>query len=68
MPSTAVPHLSVADEQDTDLLATIEADVSPRLPIEATAWEVELVEHAAEGWRVRQTFMLAPSSQSERSP
>lgn len=54
-----VPHLSVADGQDTDLLATIEADVSPQLPIEATARKVELVEHAAQGWRLRQTFMLA---------
>jgi hypothetical protein len=62
-----VPHLSVADERDPDLLATIEADVSPRLPIEATARKVELVEHAAEGWRLRQTFMLAPISQSKRS-
>jgi 2'-5' RNA ligase superfamily len=56
-----VPHLSVADEQDTGLLTTIEADVTPRLPIEATAREVELVEHAAEGWRLRQTFTLAAS-------
>jgi 2'-5' RNA ligase len=54
-----VPHLSIADEPDADLLARIEADVRSRLPIEATAREVELVEHAAEGWRLRQTFMLA---------
>ena len=53
-----VPHLSVADAQDTDLLATIAADLSPRLPIDATAREVQLVELAADGWQLRRRFEL----------
>jgi hypothetical protein len=54
-----VPHLSVADVDDAVLLAKVEVDVKPRLPIAATAREVQLVEHRAEGWRIRQSFRLA---------
>lgn len=57
--SEMVPHVSVADEEDLEILARIEADVGPRLPIKATARKVELVEHAPEGWRRRQSFTLA---------
>jgi 2'-5' RNA ligase superfamily len=57
-----VPHLSVADAQDADLLATIEADLRPRLPIDATAREVQLVELAADGWRRRRRFVLHASA------
>jgi hypothetical protein len=54
-----VPHLSVADEQDADLLAVIETAVTPHLPIDATAREVQLVASTPDGWRLRQTFDLA---------
>lgn len=53
-----VPHLSVGDEEDAALLAEAEADLRTRLPIEARVAEVELVEHAPEGWRRRRTFTL----------
>lgn len=53
-----VPHLSVADQPDPDLLALIEADLWPQLPIHARAREVELVEHRAERWRLRHRFTL----------
>ena len=54
-----VPHVQVADDESPDILATIEADVGPRLPIKAMAREIELVEHAPEGWRLRRSFKLA---------
>jgi hypothetical protein len=56
-----VPHVSVADEEDFEILATIEADVGPRLPIKATARKVELVEHGPSGWCRRQSFILGSS-------
>jgi 2'-5' RNA ligase superfamily len=54
-----IPHVQVADEEDTETLAAIEADVGRHLPIRATAEEVQLVEHAPGGWRRRQSFTLA---------
>jgi 2'-5' RNA ligase len=57
-----VPHVTVADENDPEILATIEADVRSRLPIKAIAREVELVEHAPQGWSRRQSFNLATSA------
>jgi 2'-5' RNA ligase len=54
-----VPHVTVADENDPEILATIEAEVGSRLPIKATAREVELVEYAPQGWSRRQSFNLA---------
>ena len=53
-----VPHVSIADEEDPEILAAIEADVSAHLPILATAKNVQLVEHAPAGWRRRQSFAL----------
>jgi 2'-5' RNA ligase len=57
-----VPHVTVADENDLEILATIEAEVASRLPIKAIAREVELVEHAPQGWSRRQSFNLATSA------
>jgi len=57
-----IPHVQVADEEDVEIRATIEADVGPHLPIEATTGEVELVEHGPDGWRLRRSFRLANSS------
>jgi hypothetical protein len=61
-----IPHVTIADEEDREILAAIEAEVGLRLPIKATAREVELVEHAAQGWSRRQSFRLAaqPKTQS----
>jgi 2'-5' RNA ligase len=53
-----VPHVQVADEEDPEILATIEADLARGLPIESAAREVEFVEHAPEGWRLRRSFRL----------
>jgi hypothetical protein len=57
-----VPHVTVADENDPKVLATIEAEVGSYLPIKAIAREVELVEHAPQGWSLRQCFKLAASA------
>jgi hypothetical protein len=57
-----VPHVTVADENDPNVLATIEAEVKSHLPIQAIAREVELVEHAPQGWRLCQCFNLATSA------
>jgi 2'-5' RNA ligase superfamily len=56
-----IPHIQVADDREAETLAAIEVDVRPRLPIRATAEEVQLVEHAPEGWRGRRSFKLAGS-------
>jgi 2'-5' RNA ligase len=57
-----IPHVTIADEDDPQILATIEAEVGSRLPIKAIAREVELVEHAPQGWSRRQSFRLATSA------
>jgi 2'-5' RNA ligase len=54
-----VPHVSVADRNDVELLAEIEADLKRHLPIGAIAREVQLVFHKPEGWRLQQSFRLA---------
>jgi hypothetical protein len=54
-----VPHATVADENDLETLATIEADMGSRLPIKAIASEVELVELGPQGWSLRKSFRLA---------
>jgi hypothetical protein len=59
-----IPHVQVADEKGTETLTAIEEDVGPRLPIRATAEQVQLVEHAPEGWRLRQSFTLANSDRA----
>jgi 2'-5' RNA ligase len=53
-----VPHVTVADENDPETLATIEAEVGSRLPIKAIADEVELVELGPQGWSLRNAFRL----------
>jgi hypothetical protein len=56
-----IPHVKIADEEDPEILATVEAEVASRLPIEATAprsrarrawapgWSLE----SPSGWRLR---------------
>jgi 2'-5' RNA ligase len=53
-----IPHLAVAQSNDAGSLTRIEEEVSVKLPIEAVAGEVQLMEHAPDGWRVRRTFVL----------
>jgi hypothetical protein len=54
-----IPHLSVADQDDFDLLAEIETDVKQHLPIVATARQVELVVHHPGGWQRHRSIDLA---------
>jgi hypothetical protein len=54
-----VPHVSVADRDDVELLAEIEGDLERRLPIAAAAREVQLVVHQPEGWRLQRSVRLA---------
>ena len=53
-----VPHVTVGEHDDLDVLSRIEDEVSVHLPIHATACEVQLLEHTPEGWRLRQGFPL----------
>lgn len=55
-----IPHLTVAESEDERLLAQIEADVAPRLPIESRVREAQLyVEDAAVRWHERRSLPLA---------
>jgi 2'-5' RNA ligase len=51
-----IPHLTVAQSKDLDLLSRIEDDVSEHLPVEAFVTEAQLMERAPQGWRVRREF------------
>jgi 2'-5' RNA ligase superfamily len=55
-----IPHVSVADSDDLELLAEIEADVNHGLPLAATAREVELLVHEPAGWRRKTALGLEP--------
>jgi hypothetical protein len=57
-----IPHVTIADDKDPKILATIEANVASRLPVKAIAREVELVEHTPQGWSRGHSFKLATSS------
>jgi 2'-5' RNA ligase len=52
-----IPHLTVAQSKDLDLLSRIEDDVSEHLPVDALATEAQLMERAPQGWRVRREFL-----------
>jgi hypothetical protein len=55
-----VPHLTVARHNDPDVLADVERDVAPALPIRAVAVQAQLFENAPApmGWRRRRAFRL----------
>lgn len=55
-----VPHLTVADGQEPDVLDRAEAEVAPRLPVRARVREVALLVFDGARWRLRETFPLAP--------
>jgi hypothetical protein len=58
-----IPHVKIADEQDREILAIIEAEEGSQLPIEATAREVEFVELGPpQGWALRTSFRLPTSA------
>jgi hypothetical protein len=50
----------VADSDDLELLAEIEADLNHGLPLAATAREVELLVHEPAGWRRKTALGLEP--------
>jgi 2'-5' RNA ligase superfamily len=57
-----IPHVKIADEQDPEIMAAIEVEVGSRLPIEATAGKVELLEFGPRGWSLRKSFRLPTSA------
>lgn len=59
---TVIPHLTVAYGDDA-LLAEVEADVTPQLPVVANVAEAVLLEELApdERWAERARFPLAPT-------
>jgi 2'-5' RNA ligase len=48
-----VPHLTVATRLGREELAAIEGELAGKLPISARASEAWLMEHAEQGWRLR---------------
>jgi 2'-5' RNA ligase len=57
---TVIPHLTVAESEDDELLGRIEADVAPKLPVRAHVDEAQLyVEGASGRWYERRTIPLA---------
>ncbi len=56
--STVVSHLSVAQHESLSVLAEIEEQLEPALPIVAFAPAAQLMEHAPapDGWRLRRSF------------
>jgi 2'-5' RNA ligase len=57
---TVIPHLTVAESEDEELLRRIEADVAPKLPVRAQVSEAQLyVEDASGRWHQRRALPLA---------
>ena len=56
---TVVPHLTVAETDDTEVFDDAERDVARHLPIATRATEVHLMEHrGGEGWCMRDCISL----------
>ncbi|MFF4352506.1 2'-5' RNA ligase family protein [Streptomyces sp. NPDC001530] len=53
-----VPHLTIAQGQDDDLLEETEADLRSRLPITARVSSVDLMVHDGSRWQQRASFRL----------
>ena len=62
-----VPHLTVAEHDDEELLAEITADLSPRLPVRTTVAQAQLLAVGDGGWTTQATFPLA-AAQAARTP
>jgi 2'-5' RNA ligase len=53
----SVPHLTVAESDDVAVLAEVEADLLPRLPLQARAVEAQLMVEDRDGrWRVAESL------------
>lgn len=54
-----IPHVTVSDSDDEELLERIRSEVEPRLPIECDATKVTLVERGTDlRWRARAAIAL----------
>jgi 2'-5' RNA ligase len=57
---TVIPHLTVAESEDDELLERIRAAVDPQLPVKTRVTEAELFEEDPDGrWHERRRFPLA---------
>jgi 2'-5' RNA ligase len=57
---TVIPHLTVAESEDQDLLERIQAEVEPKLPLHTRVTEAQLyAEDEAGLWRERNRLPLA---------
>ena len=57
---TVIPHLTVAESDDDELLERIRAEVEPQLPVKTRVTEAELYEEDAAGrWHERSRVPLA---------
>jgi hypothetical protein len=65
--SAIVPHVSVAHHERVSVLAEIEEQLKPALPIVGFASEAQLMEHAPapDGWRLRRSFALTPPARPD---
>jgi 2'-5' RNA ligase len=58
---TVIPHLTVAQNTDPDLLATVDAALVPRLPISARVTHITVAATRPDGrWRLRWRLPLGP--------
>ncbi|MCX5147171.1 2'-5' RNA ligase family protein [Streptomyces sp. NPDC048550] len=53
-----IPHLTVAQRQEADVLAEIEADLTRSLPLTTRVSSVDLMVHDGTAWRDRASFAL----------
>lgn len=53
-----VPHLTIAQGQDEEVLEEIEADLAGRLPFTSRISSVELMVHDGTNWQARASFAL----------
>ncbi len=58
---TIVPHLTIADDAEADVIAEIEPRLASALPLRARASEVWLMESEDGRWRTRTVFTLRAS-------
>lgn len=56
--SEIVPHLTVADGQDDEVLDQIEAELLSKLPFTSRVSSVDLIVHDGANWQERASFAL----------
>jgi 2'-5' RNA ligase len=64
----AVPHLTVAQSQDSQVLDAIEADIRGRLPIAVQIAAVQLIAYDGERWIQVRSFGLATCIEERKLP